>query len=367
MKRTALTLTLVMALLFSAVIVTFSVTAETENSWTTMTPMPTAVAGAKAAVVNGKIYVIVSTINYEYNPDTDTWATKKPMPTPRGDGIAVATYQNKIYVIGGRISGDEVSGINEVYDPATDTWETKTSMPTPRQELEANTVNGKIYLIGGVIPDPRYPPTSSNVLPTNITEVYDPTTDSWTMATSMPNILFNYASVVLDDKIYIIAGNSGDTTNQTQLYNPETDAWSIGAQIPNGVQWASAVATTGIMSSKAIYVIGGFVGFVFPVDFVQVYHPQNDSWSLGTPLPTARYGLAAAVVNDTIYAIGGGIGLFENATNQIDRYIPLRDGNEPKPEPSPTLLIVAVTVTVVAVVVVGLLVYFKKRKPKPES
>ena len=39
----------------------------------------------------------------------------------------------------------------------------------------------------------------------------------------------------------------------------------------------------------------------------------------------------------------------------------------PNEESFPTLLAVAVTVTVVAVVVVGLLVYFKKRKPKPES
>ena len=93
-------------------------------------------AGANAAVVNGKIYVIVSTVNYEYDPTTNTWATKQPMPTPRADGIAVTVFQNKIYVIGGRIIGGGTTGINEVYDPATDSWETKTSMPTPRQGLD---------------------------------------------------------------------------------------------------------------------------------------------------------------------------------------------------------------------------------------
>ena len=129
------------------------VKAQEEDSWTTMTPMPAGGAGAKATVVNGKIYVIVSNINYEYDPATNTWATRTPMPTSRSDGIAVAAFQNKIYVIGGRIKGGATTGINEVYDPATDTWETKTPMPTSRQGLQANVANEKIYLIGGLIPN----------------------------------------------------------------------------------------------------------------------------------------------------------------------------------------------------------------------
>jgi len=333
------------------------------EEWTTETPMPVGVAGAKAVVVNGKIYVFVSTINYEYDPATNAWATRTPMPTPRGDGIAVATYQNKIYVIGGRITGGDTTGINEVYDPATDTWETRTSMPTPRQELEANVVNGKIYLISGLIPDPKYPPNTNIFLLTNKTEVYDPSTDSWITATSIPTASSNYASAVVDNKIYIISGNSRDTTNLTQIYSPETDAWTYGAQIPMGVQAAAAGATTGTTAPKAIYVMGGFVGFVSPVDFVQAYHPENDSWSMGIPMQTARYYLAVAVVDDTIYAIGGSTGLFENATDQNDRYFPLRDEIGPQPELFPiTLVIVSVVIVIVALAGLGVLIYFRKRK-----
>ena len=35
-----------------------------------------------------------------YNPGTDTWTLKAPMPTSR-DGFGIAVYQNKIYCIGG--------------------------------------------------------------------------------------------------------------------------------------------------------------------------------------------------------------------------------------------------------------------------
>ena len=244
----------------------------TDDSWSAMSQMPTAVAGAKAAVVNDKIYVIGGKTNFEYDPAMDTWVSKQPMPTPRGDGVAVSVFENKIYVIGGRIvDGGATTAINEMYDPATDTWETKTSMPTARQELEANTVDEKIYLIGGVTPDPKLPANSNTYIPTNKTEVYNPKTDTWTTASSLPDFLFNYASDVHDNKIYLIAGNNQDTTNLTQIYNPETDTWSIGAQIPLGVQAAAACTV-----SEMIYVIGGFVGFVSPVDYVQVYHVNNE-------------------------------------------------------------------------------------------
>ena len=154
----------------------------------------------------------------------------------------------------------------------------------------------------------------------NSTEVYDPIADSWTTAASIPHFLFNYASSVVDNNIFIIAGNSGDTSNLTQIYNPETGAWSVGAQIPKGVQAASAAARV-VDTPKSIYVVGGFVGMVSPVDFLQVYYPENNSWSIESPLPTARYNLAVAIVNSTLYAIGGSTGLFENATTQNDRYV----------------------------------------------
>ena len=320
-----------------------------------MSQIPTAVAGAKAAVVNDKIYVIGGAVNYEYDPTTDTWVPKQPMPTPRSDGIALAVFENKIYVIGGRIVGDGVTtGINEVYNPATDTWETKKSMPTARQELDANTVNGKIYLIGGVIPDPQLPAGSNTYIPTNKTEVYDPSTDTWTTASALPDILFSYASTILDNAIYLIAGNSGDTTNLTQIYNPETDTWSNGTRIPQGVQAAAACTV-----SNTIYVVGGFVGFVSPVDYVQIYHLHNDSWTLGKSLPTARYGIALAPINGAIYAIGGSPGLYENATNQNNRYIPLNETAQQQ-EPFPIALL-TLTIGLAAIACIGFVVYLKKR------
>ena len=143
----------------------------TSGSWTTKASMSQARSGLGVAAVNDKIYAIGGTTargsipsipgsavlgfvdiggivgtNEEYDPATNTWTTKTPMPTPR-IVFATAVYNNKIYCMGGKTSDGYVD-VNEVYDPATDTWETKTSMPEARGWLTANVVDNRIFVIG---------------------------------------------------------------------------------------------------------------------------------------------------------------------------------------------------------------------------
>jgi hypothetical protein len=91
--------------------------------------------------VNGKVYAFASNKTLVYNPTTDTLATKNPQQSNMY-GAAFAVYQNKIYPVG------QGYARTQVLDPEAETWEIKTSMPTPRTQLEANVVNGKIYLTG---------------------------------------------------------------------------------------------------------------------------------------------------------------------------------------------------------------------------
>ena len=74
--------------------------------------------------------------------------------------------------------------------------------------------------------------------------------------------------------------------------------------MPTAVRYASAAATTGMFAPKRIYVIGGLQSGN-GLSLNQVYDPQTDSWTDGALMPTARYGLSVAVVNDTLYALGG--------------------------------------------------------------
>jgi hypothetical protein len=287
----------------------------TEDSWAIMEPMPTARAGMGVAVVDGKIYAIgghnwgnTSGINEMYDPETDTWTTKTPMPTPRTN-FGIAVVENKIYAIGGSPDDWVYTDVNEVYDPAIDTWETKTSMPTARHALEANVVDGKIYMIGGGQRGPLYDNFDVN-------EIYDPATDTWTTKTPIPTGVQSYASSVVDNKIYII------TDSLNQIYDPQTDTWRNGASPPSSVDKPAAGVTAGDTATKRVFVMGGQQG-LDAVNLNQVYDPETDTWVAGLWLPTARFGLGVAVVNDMLYAIGGHTGWFGTPISAAnERYTP---------------------------------------------
>ena len=312
-----------------------------ENEWTTKNPMPTARGGFGVAVANGKIYAIGGlnnntnlAVNQEYDPVANSWRTKEPMPTARS-GCAVASYQGKIYVIGGTVGVttdlvSEFTGAVEVYDPATNTWETKTPMPTPRADLSASVVNGKIYLIGGKErwgEEPLYHELDVN-------EVYDPANDSWTTAAPMTVPAFGYASAVVGGKIYVFGGarqlrtgfNDLTSISSTQVYDVKNNTWSNKASLPSAVSFAAAEATGGLTAPQRIYFVGGFDQNGYS-SAVRVYDVERDRWGSGAAMPTARGYLAMAVVEDVLYAIGGFDGETWLATNE--EYMPFGYGTVP--------------------------------------
>ena len=315
-----------------------------EDSWTRLEPMPTAREGLGVAVVDGKIYAIGGSAgsgpldtNEMYDPATNTWVSKQPMPSARGR-FGITVYQNKIYVMGGA-SQSRFTDANEVYDPATDTWETKASMPAGgRSELTVNAVNGKIYAIGGYFLGIYW-------IPSNLTEVYDPVTDTWTTNAEMPTAVYGCTSAVVDNKIYVIENSfSGSIHCLNQIYDTETDTWSYGQPVHTRVVEATATATTGVYAPKRIYVIGG--GELSPTSLNQVYDPETDTWSLSTQMPTPRYSMGIAVVNDILYAIGGYDGSDPRTENE--KYTPA--GYIPEFPFWTPLLIMLVAVMAVAVI-----------------
>jgi N-acetylneuraminic acid mutarotase len=326
MNKKVQTLVVLLVVSFFLSAISIHLVRATEDSWTTLEPMPTARSGVGVAVVEGKIYAIGGSngthrlnVNEMYDPATDTWTTKKSMATAR-HGFAIAVYQDKIYVIGGIIGesapfSSGYTGVTEVYDPLTDTWETMEPMPTASAFLDANVVGDMIYVIcgvkhGSVFPFQQYADEN---------EVYDPSNDSWSTKTPIPQGNFGYSSAVVDNKIYVIG------IGLVQIYDPETDMWASGTPSPTVAFMAAAGATTGVLAPKRIYVFGGedmdLDQHNVATNLTQVYDPENDTWTTGTPMPTPRWSLGVAVVNDELYAIGGYDGDSYLAVNEM--YTPL--------------------------------------------
>lgn len=113
-----------------------------------------------------------------YDPINDTWVVKTPMAIPRGE-LAAVTINGKIYAIGGIgyecgiFCGDSkeetILRIVEEYDPVSDNWTRKSPMPVARTGLAAAAINGKIYVFGGI----------NEVGIVGIVDIYDSVSDTW--------------------------------------------------------------------------------------------------------------------------------------------------------------------------------------------
>jgi len=317
--------------------------------------------------------------NEEYDPMIDKWTIKASMLTPRSN-FAIATCQEKIYCIGGALIGfelDEIyhmfevpvwSGVNEVYDPATDTWQTKAPMPTALSTAKANVVDDKIYIFDGAdtwvydivsdswskkAPAPNsvadYPSAVvdnkiyviSNYSPV---QIYDTVTDSWSQGARSPRL----------DPHGVVATTSGNLAPKRLYF--------------------FTVAQYGWVPYGETDITGSSRRTTF------VYNPETDTWSAGAVMPEFRVDFGVATVDDKLYAIGGYVFDDMQSNNvtvctKTEQYTPIGYGtpnssSSPatpaptstiEPKPFPTTLLIASVITIVAFGV-GLLIYFKKHK-----
>ena len=130
------------------------------------------------------------------------WGLKTPAPTNRNQ-LPAASVDGKIYVIGGVLNGYSAAlSTVEEYDPASDSWATRAQMQVARYNLASAVLDGKIYAIGGYGGIP--------LQPLAVVEEYDPSTDTWTPKSSMPTARFSLTAAAVNGKIYAIGGHNGN-------------------------------------------------------------------------------------------------------------------------------------------------------------
>ncbi|MCK5219401.1 hypothetical protein KAR10_07765, partial [bacterium] len=178
----------------------------------------------------GKIYAIGGTgeldINEEYNPATDGWLTKEPMPTGR-TLLSAAVVGGKIYSVGGYNSGEGgYQNKNEEYDPGNDTWITRAPMPIARQKLAVAVAGGKIYALGGQGGDQKE------------NEEYDPgvaqkftglcPNTSYYFKAKARNVAKTETGACVEVSTYTLAYSSGPAVFTDLSTNSVTLSWSSG-------------------------------------------------------------------------------------------------------------------------------------------
>ena len=166
-------------------------------------------------------------------------------------------------------------------------------MPTKRDHLGSIVYDNKIYVIGGYM----YEAGWANGQRTDVVEVYDPTSNSWSTLASMPTARECDAALI-DDKIYVFGGYDGSSgLKAVEIYDIENDSWSKASDMPYDL---------------SAYHLASFENFVFlfgdydaHIDEVNMYNANNDSWIKLSTNYSGRRHTAVARNGDWVYVIGG--------------------------------------------------------------
>ncbi|MBA7600454.1 N-acetylneuraminate epimerase [subsurface metagenome] len=106
----------------------------------------------------------------------------------------------------------------------------------------------------------------------------------------------------------------------------------LSSVLSQSITWTTKQALPVVRSAPGfavvndtVYVIGGSSGGGSLHNTNYVYDPATDLWSTKAPMPTARSNLGCAVVGGKIYAIGGFVGGVQTDTNLVEVYDPASD------------------------------------------
>jgi N-acetylneuraminic acid mutarotase len=259
------------------------------------------------------------------------WVKDKPMPLARSEAVG-ATLNGKLYILGGLDSRGRSTTEVQVYNPLNQKWGTSAPMPKPVDHAAVATFGGKLYLVGGG----QLREALSNKL-----FIYDPITNNWTEGANLPTARGALTANFIKGTLYVIGGvDFSGASNSNQAYDPKTNAWTERAPMPT----AREHLTSAVVDNK-VYVIGGRqADNGFPkvnFDKVEMYNPLDDSWTVMEQMPTKRSGIAAALspINNNIYVFGGENPFKEEgpvrALNIVERYNP-RSNNWTTEQDMPT-------------------------------
>jgi N-acetylneuraminic acid mutarotase len=196
---------------------------------------------------------------YIFNLKKNEWRAGPEIPSDRRRGAAgVFIYKEKVYLVCGIQDGhwDGHVGWLDEFDPKTNQWKKLPDAPHQRDHVMAVVIDDKVYVAGGR----RSTAKIGQVL--NLTEpavdVYDFRSNRWSTlpeSANIPTQRAGAASVVLDEKMLVIGGESGAQVpahSEVEAFNTRTMKWEMLPSLNQGRHGTGAVNING-----KIYIVAG--------------------------------------------------------------------------------------------------------------
>jgi N-acetylneuraminic acid mutarotase len=229
------------------------------STWSVGADLPAAAAethmGFAADVARGHIYWISgqvgtgeSGISFQTTPSVwryviaeDRWERYVDLPAERYGGAA-AVVGNQLFFFGGndtsrvvaRGDGWKIDLTQEPADtdgddvPDSPAWQPIALMPVPGDHLNADPLNGKIYVTGS-----EHGHGVSYVQQREL-QIYDVASDAWSLGAPLPTASSHNRSLVHDGRIWVFGGQRETqlVLDQVRSYDPATNSWKLHEPMP---------------------------------------------------------------------------------------------------------------------------------------
>lgn len=234
---------------------------------------------------------------------TRKWSTAASLPGSQTHAGA-ATDGRYIYWVAGQYGPlFSTQGTNEGwrFDPAANKWSRFANLPKVRFGGGMAYVNGFLHFFGGT-------DASRNVAQADHWKLnLNSSNPQWTAAAPMPFPGDHLSHAVVNGKIYVMGGEHDHGKSYVQhdytfRYDPATDRWTRLADMPTPKSHFEGAT---LVINNKIYAIAGQVDKELLTGESAVYDIATNKWTLGTPFPEKRKGVAAGILNNKIFLSGG--------------------------------------------------------------
>jgi hypothetical protein len=287
-----------------------------------------------------------------FDPTTNMWAPRAPLPVPVGQA-AVGATAGKVLVVGGCLvcagAGYNITTTLQIYDLASGEWSFGAPLPTRLEDAAAAGLDGKYYIMGG----------DDHLTPQRTTYVYDIAADTWSFEALLPDVTgrTNTSATTAGGRIYVFGGDSdinrSAALNTLLSYDPTANVWSTLATLAIGRigSWprVSAFGTGQLLITAGATASGAVLPSTFSYD-IEAHQFYVDWYQI---VPHAGHGQGA--LPDGRVIVYGGLSSNNAATGSTEflpSYVPCATPTPGEPTatvPAPSATVVLPTVTPCAV------------------
>ena len=238
-----------------------------------------------------------------YDPASGTWTITGSMGVARAEHSATLLNDCRVLVAGGSGPGG-IRASAELFDPSTGTWSPANSMGQVRAKHSGFKLNdGKVLVTAG------YFQGAGDSFGLSSSELYDPSTGNWTATGSLATARLNQQGVLLSDGRVLIAGGmprgvTFSNFSSTEIYDPSSGSWSATGSMTIGRRQGF---TLNLLPSGDVLVSGGTTNWTaIATDKADIYDPATQTWTPTAALSTTRTGhTATSLPNGKVLLAGG--------------------------------------------------------------